>query len=816
MAGHQESLLRLAASWRDACSGNRRTVLTIGEAGIGKSRHIRSLKQLAARERQTVIEVVCSEQQQASALSPFVALLNRRLPTASGAEVDRDKLADLRAELSRGGPVSEQQLQAVARLLSIETASGPPADPNPKRLQITLSAFLHWLGSFASQSPTLLVVEDLHWSDPSTLQLVQQLTAASDGNMLVAITARPEISDRWQIPANWEVIRLDRLSADDQNEIIGFIAGNRSLPREVHAQLVSRAAGVPLYLEEMTKSLLESGVLRLEGDGYILDGDLTPDVVPASIQDSLTARFDRLGPAKRLLQQLAVLGLDFSAPVLNAVVHLAPEALERQLQRLVDAQMLVRDEASPSMHFTFRHALIRDVAYQSLLRRAREQLHREIAVDLSRSFPDWRVTRPEFLAQHFAAGGQPREAIEHWMLAGQRAISGAAFVEGIGHFNHGLALIDGLPRSPERSQLEIGLLASLGLALITTRGFAAEDVASTFSRAADLCDELGNTPFRVIYGIWAVQLVRSDAEQCARLASHFRRIVERSGTDPLEQMAAHAALASWAYWQGDYSLAIEHAAAARDLCDRENPRKQHDRLLREFGVDCSLYGPVVLACCQLSTGMTAEARSTITDACQLAEVIDDQYASATVLSFAAAIHYELADLPRARAMAERVQTIAIAKEYYFWLAVASALLGRLLFVEGQRDAGLQSIGQGLGLLGQIGAKTSSFFYRTLMIESLIEADRAPEAVREADDALSAMETALDRQAEPELQRLRAAAHAACGDWSTARAALDRAIAVSRARGAHLYEDRAARAVERLLPSRGNDAPSGGLARRLDP
>ena len=643
------------------------------------------------------------------------------------------------------------------------------------------------------------------------------MTATLGGGMLIAVTARPDLSDSWAVPPSWEIIRLDRLSTDEQSAIVGFVTGNHRLPPEIHAQLVSRASGVPLYLEEMTKSLLESGALRLDGDVYVLDGNLTPDVVPASIQDSLMARFDRLGPTKRLLQQLAVLGPELPDRLLRAVVHTAADTLDRQLQRLIDAQMLVRDGTGPAVRYTFRHALIRDVAYQSLLRRAKEQSHREIALDSepARS-PRCGAVGPSSWPCTSRRADSPARRFEHWLLAGQRAISDAAFVEGIGHFNRGLALIDNLPKSPERFQFEIGLLASLGLALITTRGFAANDVAATFARAADLCDEIGDTPFRVIYGIWAVQLVRSDAEQCRRLAAHFRRIVERPGVDPLERMAAHAALASWSYWQGDYPLAMRHAAAAQALIDRENPRAQHDRLLREFGVDCSLYGPVVLACCQLSIGSTAEARRTIDDACQVAAVIDDPYALATVLTFAAAIHYELGDLGLAREIAERVQKIALAKEYYFWLASTSALLGRLLVLLGQLEAGFQALGEGLAILGQIGAKTSSFFYRSLMIVSLIETNRLPEAAQEVDAALASMETALDRQAEPELLRLQAAICAAQGHFPAARAALDAALATSRARGARLFEARAAATADRLFPPLlAEAAPAAPLVERRD-
>ncbi len=505
LVGRDAEVALLRERWAQVKDGRGQVVLLSGEAGIGKSRLVQVLKAQVADQPHVRWECRCSAYSQNSALSPVIELFQRMLQWTNEDAPD-DKLRKLEAALAPYPVSLPEVVPWFASLLSLPLPDRyPPLSLPPERQkQKTLEAVLRVLQALAARQPVLFIVEDLHWGDPSTLELLSLLIdQGPTARILTLLLFRPEFRPPWGFRAHVTPLTLVRLPQHQTEVMVERVAGGKALPAEVVEQVVAKTDGVPLFVEELTKMVLESGLLRERAERHELTGPLPPLAIPTTLHDSLMARLDRLAAVKGLAQLGATLGREFSYTLLQAVSSLEEATVQQALARLVEAELLYQRGVPPQATYLFKHALIQEVAYQSLLKSTRQQYHQRIAQVLVERFADIQGTQPELLAHHYTEAGLREEAVGCWLRAGRRASERAAYVEAIAHLTKGLELLATLPDSPARRRQELALQTSLGPALIATQGFTAPELGQVYARARELCQAGAATRqrCRVLWGL---------------------------------------------------------------------------------------------------------------------------------------------------------------------------------------------------------------------------------------------------------------------------------------------------------------------------
>ena len=466
LVGREQEVGLLLERWAQVKDGLGQVVLLSGEAGIGKSRLVQVLKEHVASAPQAwLTPCQCSPYYQNTALYPLIDLLERVALRFEREESSEQKLRKLEGFLVQYGLPLAETVPLFATFLSLPlTADYVPQTVSPEQQkQKTLQTLLTILLRIAAQQPLLLVMEDLHWVDPTTLELLSLLVdQGPTARILVLLTFRPDFSPPWTGRAHLTQVTLNRLPRRQAAEMTGRVAHGKALPPEVVEQVVAKTDGVPLFVEELTKMVLESGLLQEREGRYELTGLLPPLAIPTTLHDSLMARLDRLATVKGLAQLGATLGREFSYELLQAVALWDEATLRRGLQQLVEAEFLYQQGLPPQATYLFKHALIQEAAYQSLLKSTRQQYHQCIAQILAVQFPEVIETQPELLAQHYTEAGLIAQALPYWQQAGERAVKHSANVEAVGHFTKGLALLKTLSDTSEHAQQELALHIAMG------------------------------------------------------------------------------------------------------------------------------------------------------------------------------------------------------------------------------------------------------------------------------------------------------------------------------------------------------------------
>lgn len=484
LVGREQEIGLLVDHWEQAKNGAGQAVLLSGEAGIGKSRLVQVIKEQVKSEAHFHLESRCSPYYQHSAFYPIIALLQRLLQLHTD-DTPFQKLAKLEQGLARYALPLSEVVPLLAPLLSIPlTEHYASSSLSPQRhKQKTIDALLLVLLGIATHRPLLIVMEDLHWSDSSTLEVLGLLIERKHtARIFILLTARPTFHPPWA-PQSFTCLTPPRLTRGQIRIMVKRITEGKTLPAEVLRQLVTKTDGIPLFVEELTKMVLESDLLRREGDRYVLQGSLPSLAIPTTLHDSLMARLDRLASAKIIAQLGATLGREFSYALLQAVSPLDEETLQRELTRLVDLELLYQWGVPPQATYLFKHALIQEAAYQSLLKSTRQHYHRQIALVLTERFPEIVETQPELLAHHYKEGGLSEKAITCWQRASQRAIQRSDHAEAGGHLIRGLEVLATLPDTPERLRQELVLQMALGQTLMEMKGYNAPEVEQAYNRA---------------------------------------------------------------------------------------------------------------------------------------------------------------------------------------------------------------------------------------------------------------------------------------------------------------------------------------------
>jgi tetratricopeptide (TPR) repeat protein len=495
LVGRQEELGLLQRAWETSKEGHGQVVLINGEPGIGKSRLLQGLRERLGAETYLWVPVHCSPYHTQSALYPVVEQLKRAFRWTGGDSADT-RLVKLEQALSGYGFAQEEVVPLYAALLSVPLPEGryPPLRLAPQeQRQMTLDSIPGWLFEESERQPVIQVWEDLHWGDPSTLELLEMyVEQAPTAAMLNVVTFRPEFVPSWTQRSHITTITLNRLERIEVENLITQLGGGKPFPVEVVEHIVGKADGVPLYVEELTKSIRESGLLDEQAHRYALAGALAKVQIPATLQDTLMARLDRLPGVRELAQIGSVLGREFTYEMLRNLADMDEQTLREGLRQLVDAELLYQRGRPPRSRYIFKHALIQDAAYQSLLKRSRQRLHWRAAEMMEERFPEQVSAQPELVAHHLTEARLYERAIDYWYKAGAHALARSATKEAVRHLSTGLELIENLPASEERDRLELETLMALGPALAASRGFLHSSLERTYRRATQLCEQLGD------------------------------------------------------------------------------------------------------------------------------------------------------------------------------------------------------------------------------------------------------------------------------------------------------------------------------------
>src|SRR5499427_8754161 len=525
LIGREDEINFLLERQRLAWRGEGQIVLISGEPGIGKSRLAAALAERVAGEPYTRLRYQCSPYHINSALRPFIAQLER----AAGFKTDdtsEQRLDKLKAVLAMDGSRIEAVLPLFAALLSIPLDERyPPLALSPtQQRRRTLSALLDQFEGLARRQPILLSFEDAHWADATSLELLDlTVERVRQLPVLALFTFRPEFEPPWVGLPNVGTLTLGRLDRDDVESMVARVTGGRVLPAEVMKQIVTKTDGNPLFVEELTKTVLEAGILVEDAKGYRLDGPLPPLAIPETLQDSLMARLDRLAPVREFAQIAAAIGREFSYPLVRALVGRDETALKDGLAQLERAGLVFRRGDPPEAIYSFKHALVQEAAYENMLKSRRQVLHRRIAETLRDRFQTMAESQPEVVAHHFTQAGLSEVAVEWWVKAGDRALDRSANNEAIAHLEKAIGLAEGLADGPAQRLLRLRLQTTYGHALIHGRGHTHADSIAAFARARQLAAETEDIAarFSAYYGMWMVSFPRADLAPMREVAVAF-------------------------------------------------------------------------------------------------------------------------------------------------------------------------------------------------------------------------------------------------------------------------------------------------------
>src|ERR1700720_3193834 len=567
LVGRQEEMGLLLRAWDGSCHGRGQVVLIQGEAGVGKSRLVGGLRAAAGKDH-IWVAIRCSPFHTASAFHPIIEHL-KRVFGWQPEDTAPQHLAKLEAGLAgfKTLPLS-QSVRLFADLMSVPA----PEDRYPRlpmtaqqERNATLDAIIAWLIETAESTPVLMAWEDLHWADPTTLEtlgmLIEQAPTAA---MLVVATYRPELTPPWPQRSHMTPITLNRLERPEVETMVGHLASGRSLPGEVVDHIVAKADGVPLYVEELTKAILGSGVIEARCDIYVLTGALAQLHIPETLQDSLMARLDRAPRLREVAQLGSVLGREFAYDMISALAGIEEEMLQSGLGQLVVDELLYQRGRPPRSRYLFKNALIQDAAYQSLLKRTRQQYHQQVAKLLEDRFPELASTQPELVAHHYTEANCPAQAITYWLRAGVAAASKSANLEAIDQFRRGLALVEALSDIGERAERELDLEMALGPALFATKSYTQADIGRTYARAWELYRELGDDPRGFTALRDHVNLL--EMETALHLGEEALRVAERLD-DAAHLVGAHYALGNTLFFHGKLEPALAHFRRGFEMFD---------------------------------------------------------------------------------------------------------------------------------------------------------------------------------------------------------------------------------------------------------
>lgn len=753
--GRDRTIASLVKAWLAAreCPGH--AVLLTGDPGVGKSRLLsefrRSIHEDIDPEQCDILECYCSPYYADTSLFPLIAPLRETLGIER-ASTAAEAFEALREQLEQRGCEMSTALPLLAKLF------GLPADAGPSLLgmhpltqkQKTLNALITLLVSRAKARPTLIVIEDLHWVDATTIELLGALLRElPNSRLLLLLTSRPGFAPGWIHDAAVTLIPVSPLSALDTELLIQRVVGStRQLPSTVVNLLVEKTDGNPLYVEEMTRMLLESGVLRQSSEGdFQLSGPLPDTIVPDSLQDLLMARLDRMPiEGRKVLQLGSCIGRDWSFELLNAIFPEEQAILLTGIDQLLEKGII----HSTGDGFTIRHALIQDASYDSMLRRTRQGYHTQIATYLEREASG--EVLPERIAQHWVKADQAVRSVPFWLDAGRRAVASSAMVEAENHLRKGLEAAQSIADLQERHRTELALLSTLGVALTMLKGWAAPDVAEVYQRAQRISEQVGPNPqlFWVLWGIWAFYLVKSEQRKAIDFAYQMMRVADAENS-PALRLEAHFAIGLSQYYMGQLDFAHENLEAAVALYDPDLHHPQAYLTGQDVGVSARSVSAMVL----LLRGYTTEGLARAQEAVDLADRVRHPFSQGYALGCAAWIDAYAQRHDSMKAHALRNIEISTQQSLGFWTIWGNIFAGRAQVAEGQIAEGSSHIRDMLVMYRGIGSGMVVPYFLTMLAEVETLEGNLTGALDHLDEARQTIETSGESFMAAEVERLEA-------------------------------------------------------------
>ncbi|MBL8666773.1 MAG: AAA family ATPase [Rhodospirillales bacterium] len=808
LVGRERELGLFLQCWRAACTGRGGVILLSGEPGIGKSRLTVAFEDAIAVDRANVTHYSCSPFHRNTALHPIVEWLTRDAGIEEGDDDPRliEKLRDWLGGNPRG---LAQTLPLLAALLSVDAVEPSSSILSAqKQKDMTLSALAGRLETAAETAPQLVVFEDLQWIDPTSQEFLDLLVErAPDHRLLIVATCRPKCSQSWQDRPYVINITLDRLGRRRTEEFIHTILAGKSLPDAVLTQIVAKTGGVPLFVEELTKTVLESGLMRIGETGYVLDGPLPKRAIPATIHDSLMARLDQLALPKEIAQIGSVIGRRFSYALLAEVTALPDTVLQPSLDRLTTSELVFARGAPPQATYVFKHALIQDAAYESLLISRRRELHLRIAEVLEASFPESARNSPELLAHHYSESNEPRRAVGFWQKAAQKASRASAYLEAVSHLQRGLDLLTGLAPGDERNVRELELLLPMATMLIALNGAGSPEVEKTYARALEVCSRLPQSPlhFAAFWGWWRISMNfrtgRERAENLLRLANGL--------DEPGLVLQAHHSLWATNFMLGDHGACLHHITEGLALYEEH----KHASLSSIYGGhDIRVCAEGEAALSLWLTGHCQEAALRVEIAGDCARRLGHAGSIAHALDYAVVLNRYRRRPDEVARLAEGMIRFAEDRGLGDYIGKGRLFRGWAMSMLGDANAGMQDLIDGLAAQRASGTPEDFPVYFDMLAEAFAAAGRYDDGLLQVEEALTVGEKSGIRYWDAELHRRKAALLLAAGDGGAAKAeaCLTQALGVARQQGARMLEMRAATDLARLWQRQNRRAEARAL------
>lgn len=703
LIGREPEMEIIDGMWSEVRNGHGGGVLLCGEAGIGKSRLVAWFRQKLGNAPHPTISLRCSPYFQSTPFYPIVEWLETIIGfKREDTPAERiAKLGRLEILLRRFRIPQVETIPLLASLLALADEDGPRGMSPQRQRRMTVDTLVMIVQALAHERTLFFVVEDLHWADPSTLDVLSGVIQRLDTiQVAMLMTCRPTFNPTWQTNERLRQIQLGRLKREEVERIVSSLTEGRRLPDVVLEKIIERTDGIPLYVEELTRMVLESELLTPAGDRFEMTGPLPTFAIPATLHDSLMARLDRLAPVRDIAQLGATIGREFTFELLSAVSSIDETHLRDALEQLVDSGILYVDGEAPTTTYTFKHALIQEAAYESLLRSRRAIHHGTIARTMEQRFPQLTSAHPELLAHHYTAAGIIPKAIDYWEEAGKQAVRTSANREAIDRLQRGLQLVKDLPPSAERDQRELSLTIYLGLAMMAARGYGALETAETYRRAYELCRECGSTAHLppALTGLAISSFLRGELHETYDLGLRMATMAGE-GEAQLE-LASHVLLGVSSTYIRHLSVAQEHLELARKTYD---PRCTA-QYLAAYGQDPGVIATSYLALVLLARNRVEDGMRMSEEAVQRARELNHPLSLVLALNFRAGNLFMAERLHEAKVVTEEFLTIAREQEFPFWISWGVVQTGFFHVYSGNMIEGLRTMEEGFELFERTGAR----------------------------------------------------------------------------------------------------------------
>ncbi|MEE8297601.1 MAG: AAA family ATPase [Hyphomicrobium sp.] len=808
LIGRGEELDLLSRRWERAKGGNGQVVLLSGEPGIGKSRLTQALRDWIGDEPHTRLLYQCSPHHTNSALFPIISQIEHAAEFEAGETAD-EKLNKLEALLALAGEPLAEVVPLIASLLSIPGGERYPLpDLTPQQQKDrTLAALNAQLANLAVQQPVLFVLEDAHWIDPTSLELLELTVAMVEKLPVLAVfTYRPEFVPPWTGAPHVTLQALNRLTERDCTTMAEGLSSGAGLPAEILAQLVEKTDGVPLFVEELTRSVLDAQAGINAGDGAATEGLGVEIVIPATLQDALEARLDHSPVVREVAQVGAAIGREFQYDLLERVVSLSTAELGGALDHLSGSGLIFVRGTPPDASYTFKHALVQDTAYDSMVRSKRHDTHERITNSLIELRSDIEQTTPELLAHHYAEAGLTEPAIDYWQKAGEHALRRSANLEAINHLNKGLELLKFLPETRKRDEQELRLQLALGPALMAARGQGTSEMRQAYARARVLGQQLGDTlgHFRALYGLWRSHHVLSEHDTAQEFGEQCLNVADTSD-DVAIGVVARFALGGTLIFKGDFAGARVHLERAISLYDIE----KHRSLGFDYGQDPGQSSLCYLSWLQWYSGFPELSVKTGETALDLAKASNHPFTVALVHMYLAITYLCCRDWPSVLSETTAAIGLADAQGLPQVQTIASTMHGRALAEAGDFEHGIPQIEQGIAQRKAIDVRVVQLFELALLAEVYGKADRIDDGLRVVAEALDYAHRTGEAFHLPELHRLKGELLLR-QDAAAAERCFRNAMETSRRQGALALTLRAATRLAHLWQSQGKTTEARDL------